>query len=312
MTIIPSIKFREPFSAGNSVLYVEMVNKFALNEEPDSSKATSATVIQNMMKEKKLAQFIRELKKFGITRFVPIKGIYLLQTIYKETPGIRGMGDVDLILDKKDYYKAISLFEKNSFPHFKYSPKRIFHHIRFYEYKVSVEKDLIELHHKLSVVNFFQIPWEKIGKTDFSTAKLYGEELLLPSLEEEFLISLVHSFFHKMPYHHLAELFVMFSNCDKKKVAELSEKWGTDHIYNLLLFLFYTALEGSSISPNDFVIKPYFRKIKQSKDREFPFVFAGLCWKKFFYRKSFLKWLLQQSLSFPLRRTLYFLNKKRY
>ncbi len=305
---LPLLKFRKPFHDGYKDIFVrnimalqhehhpdifnkypEYVRQDILSEKKSLKKNRDENNIQNMMKEKKTAELLEILSKKGIDEVVCLKGIYLLKTLYKNFPGIRGMGDTDLLLKCKDFKNSRKILEKVAEVR-PWNFRRPLYSRIYHEYSVHYKKDLFEIHRGQTALNLFKIDYDSFFSKAKQKTGIYGENYLIPPLEMMIVFFIIHDISAGLAcydYRHAAEMHIMLSKADKEKLSALCEKFGISRLLDFTLF-FQSILFQSE---EHFQYNPSLFHAFVSEGEKTPFSFTGgdIFFKICIFRKEFLK-----------------------
>jgi hypothetical protein len=176
---------------------------------------------KNMVRNTIFYDFYLNLKK-RFPDIIPLKGIYLLQNIYRENYGIRFMSDIDIFIDGYNIYEILDYLRELDF----HLPDRseIEHCIRFRSH-ITVWGD-----YKNFQINFephwqpFEIPLK------FNKKMIYNK----------FFVSTIHSVFHYFTdrlYHFTEWCYIDDMEMDKKTVLNELKEIGLFNDYKKLLKL---------------------------------------------------------------------------
>lgn len=224
----------------------------------------------NLMKEKVYGSVADTLHTHGISRVYPIKGMHLLQTLYRDIPGARTMVDIDLMVPRDDFGKLPGIVR--GIPAWQPDMKGLlglrsllatdisFHTAHTF---VEIKRDLI----LMPLVNFqpfFDAAQSRI---------LSGKERHLLRPHHAALLYVLHHIgdhllhYRRIEHRHLAEFSLILQNLgDTAAFRGLCRENGIERWYDLLLFLMYTLFEHPVITPADFTIHPIFSRIGKRRD----------------------------------------------
>jgi hypothetical protein len=101
MFILPDISFNRDFHKGYNNSFVRQLLFSGDDTSDDIKEARAANEKEAIIREKHLSDTLSFLQKQGISA-LPLKGLYLLKTIFKDLPGLRTMADIDILVKKED------------------------------------------------------------------------------------------------------------------------------------------------------------------------------------------------------------------
>jgi len=307
---IPNLTPRPPFTEAAEDTYLRMATALraatgdpSLLPEPLALRYQHA-LAQNILKEKVFFTVSSHLRDHGVTPF-PIKGMYLLQTLYRDIPGIRPMVDIDLLVTPHDFHTLPSIIRENT----RWHPcKKRFLSLRPYlaiDISFLTEETLIEVKRNLILMPLLDLqpffdaaePVIIAGKT---TYHLRFEHAALLYLLHHIGDHLLH--YRRIEPRHLAEFSMIL--CAMGEIApfrDLCRSHHLEHWYDLMMFLIYTFFEQPVVTPNDFTIHSAFSVIEKKSGGKLG---ISSSWRLavFLYRS----W----SIPLALRNTLLWLPKK--
>lgn len=282
----PEIKFRNEFADFAKDPFVRAINYVQGKDEAFRNQylLTSAT---NLVKYRDFCRISHALRDEGIIRFVPVKGMYIFNTLFFDFPGLRSMADVDLLFRPDEYKKLPEFFEK----HPEFAPAKGEH--SFFEHGCEAKcvisgKTLVELHSRITAVPISGIIDELFENIEEIT-NADGETMMVPKAEYAAAAMLMHDYtaalFVNFSVRRIIEFYIVLLNLDMKQFRLLCSRFSLDRMLDLQLFLINTMLEDSVFSTDQFRVREEFGCIKKVKGGfcvENPLL---LC-KALFYGKS--------------------------
>ncbi len=265
--IFPEISFHKEFKDFERDPFFRAL-RYLKGDEPSFEAEYRANEASNILKYKQLVIFSNLLKKHKITKFVPVKGMYLLNTLFKDHYGLRSMVDIDLLFHPEEFAQIPELV-KNS-PQLKL--KKQFHPLlrRYFceDIPVLLNGTLIELHSKMSFISFGNFI-ENVFENSVEKKIDNDLKMLLPEIEQMALIMLIHDHMGKNFYNlvagRLLEFYVVIYNCDLSKLRKTADKFGLGKMLDCHLFLIYTMIEEPFFKKSDFDIDEAFQYIDRDE-----------------------------------------------
>ncbi len=256
---------------------------------------------QNIVKEKAFFSVSNHLKERGLHP-IPIKGMYLVQTLYRDLPGIRPMVDIDLLVSLADFRKLPALIRENP----------AWHPVmeRWLEMRSFLAADIAFVTEHTTVEikrNLLLVPLVDFRPVfdEAETVFVSGMPVAVPRFAHALLLCLLHHIgdllhYRRIEPRHLAEFSVMLASFgDIAVFRETCRAFRVERWYDLMLFLLYTFFEHPVVTPADFIIHPVFSRIERKGqgllgcERTFPLLF-------FLYRKRVFPLLFRNAaLFFP-------------
>ncbi len=307
---IPDLTPRSPFAETGNDDYLRMIS--ALREadgDPDRLPQPLAMryrhhLAQNIVKEKVCREVIRRLQEGGVTTALPIKGVHLLQTLYRDVPGIRPMVDIDILVPRADFRKVPAIVRQTPGWH----PVME----RWLEARSFLAADIVFVTHQITVEvkrDLLLVPLADFGSlfAGAETTLIAGTPVRIPRFEHALLVFLVHHVgdllhYRRIEPRHLAEFSVMLASFgDIAAFRETCRVLRLERWCDLMFFLIYTFFEHPVVAAADFAIHPVFTCIEKK---------AGECLgiRKVYPLLSFL--YRQWTLPLLLRNALLFFPKK--
>ena len=273
---IPDLTPRSVFPEAAGDPYIRMMT--ALREvEGDPGRLPEPLSVRhqhnlaaNLMKEKVFFAVAEKLVAGGVSAVYPIKGMHLLQTLYRDISGVRTMVDIDLMVRRNDFGKLPGIVRANSAwqpdmartlglrPYFAADISFMTDHT-----SVEVKRDLI----LMPVVDFD--PFFDAARRE----TVAGREVTLLKADHAAILYIIHHVgdhllhYRRIDHRHLAEFSVILANLpDRAAFRELCRTCGIGRWYDLVLFLIYTLFEHPVVTPADFTIHPTFAGIVKRRD----------------------------------------------
>jgi len=301
LNIAKKLEFNSGFEEGYEDSFVKSLKTLAQNKTPPGYKDT---MIHNIVKEKKFSAVASELNRQGV-KTIPLKGMYLLQTLYRDYPGIREMCDVDILIPREKF-KVSKKFLGKRWQLLPSRKNRPLYNYFYHEYGLTVDRDLIEVHRGQSPIDLFQIDYGSFFLNGTVTTNSYKAEFLLPPLEYMAIFSMVHDFSNgfsaakHLGYRHLTEIYFMIYFAGIEKVRNLSIKFGVEHLLNLYLFLIFSVVQEPFFSSSEFEVKALYSFITKGTDgRPFRFEAGEYLFKSSVFREYILHKTAPKILTFP-------------
>lgn len=264
--IFPEIVFRKEFSDFAEDPFVQALD-FIQGKNDGFKGKYAATEAANLLKYRDFRKICDALNAEGITRFIPVKGMFVFNTIFSDYLGLRGMSDIDLLFAPEEYRK-LKIFLKNH-PEFPPSHgKHSFRDRRFEDIDIISGKTLTELHSQITNVAICGLINEIFENIE-ETADASGIKMLVPKIEYALVIMLMHDY--TMPtlvnfsVRRLIEFYILLSHADMSKLREIAEKFDLDRTLDMQLFMIWTMLEKTFFPKNSFKIREEFGFIETNR-----------------------------------------------
>ena len=110
--IFPEIVFRKEFSGFEKDPFVRAI-RFIQGKDDDFKKKYNSISASNLLKYRDFRKICDTLNADGITHFIPVKGMFVFNTIFSEYQGLRAMSDIDLLFAPEEYKKLKDFFVKH-------------------------------------------------------------------------------------------------------------------------------------------------------------------------------------------------------
>lgn len=307
---IPVLKFREDFLNGYDDLFVKQliclqkdrfkddflcypddVQKKIADEEAELKKFYTAVTGQNVIMEHAYDLVKAELNKNGIKDVVPLKGVYLLKTIFNPYPGLRRMCDVDILVRKEDYERSKEILDKKFDVGVRDEKRPLYSRI-FSDYPVMVRDTLVEVHRGRGVWDLF-----KINYNDFFEA---GEGNL-PSPEYMTAFYLLHDLsdglnsFQPLNYRKIVTLYLLLANLELSKLEELLRKYRMIELLDIYLFLLHEVFKDVRFEKRENFITG--RIVKGKGNNLFEFSHGETMFKLLVFRKTIFRKVLPKVIT---------------
>ncbi|MGI6393599.1 MAG: nucleotidyltransferase family protein [bacterium] len=269
MDIFPEIVPRKEFSEISDEPYFSAI-EYINGKKEDFKNIYVANKAANTIKYSHLRKVSLMMKEFGFSKFIPIKGAMLLNTLFEKHQGIREMADIDLLVHPEEFHKIPEFLNKNKELKYvsRFSPTLRKHFGE--ELSFSLNSTLIELHSTITLVKIKGLV-EEIFEKSIEKANPDGELFLTPPIEYTAIIMLLHDYsrgdFSDLTYKRLLEFYVVLFNSDFLKLKNIAEKYELDTMLNSHLFLIWTMIENPFFNRYNFEIIEHFGLLK--KDEEF-------------------------------------------
>lgn len=302
--MLPDISFNREFNKGYNDSFVRQllsINNTA-SEEIQQRYATNEK--EAIIREKHLSDTISFLQKEGIMA-IPLKGLYLLKTIFKDFPGLRTMADIDILVKKENYRKAELLLKSfgdtRSFAENSYCYSRMYH-----EFVVKYGGSTIEIHRGQSVFDLFKMEYDDFFRAGESVVDNYGVEIFLPPLEMMTLFYLVHDFsdgldsLQPLSYEKITRMFILFHNGDSEKIETLAKKYDIYHLVQLYDAIFVKVFQNYQCDTKSF--PGWFKAVVATGKSESPlrFKYSDTLFKLMVFRGNIIKKVVPRLLCAPV------------
>ena len=285
--IFPEIELRKEFSDFEKDPFIRAL-RFIQGKDDDFKKKYNSVSASNLLKYRDFRKICDALNADGITRFVPVKGMFVFNTIFSEYQGLRPMSDIDLLFAPEEYSKLKDFFVKHpEFPaaHGEHS---FLEHSRE-AFCVISGKTLTELHSHITTVavpGLINEIFENVEEiTDAS-----GNKMFVPKIEYAAIIMLMHDYtassLLNFSVRRLLEFYTVLNNADLNKVLDIARKFDLDRALDMQLFMIRTMLEKTFFPRGSFKIYEEFASIEKS-DHGFLVKYPWKIHKKIFHGKTF-------------------------
>lgn len=285
--IFPEIELRKEFSDFEKDPFIRVL-RFIQGKDDDFKKKYNSVSASNLLKYRDFRKICDALNGDGITRFVPVKGMFVFNTIFSEYPGLRPMSDIDLLFAPEEYSKLKDFFAKHpEFPaaHGEHS---FLEHSREAICVIS-GKTLAELHSQITTVAVPGIINEIFENVEEIT-DASGNKMFVPKIEYAAIIMLMHDYtassLLNFSVRRLLEFYTVLNNADLNKVLDIARKFDLDRALDMQLFMIRTMLEKTFFPRNAFKIYEEFASIEKS-DHGFLVKYPWKIHKKIFHGKTF-------------------------
>ena len=284
--IFPEIVFRKEFSDFSKDPFVQAI-EFIHGKNDDFKKKYNANAASNLLKYTDLRRICDALEEDGITRFVPVKGMFVFNTIFSEYPGLRPMSDIDLLFAPEEYRKLKNFFAKHpEFPasHGEHSFLEHSHEA----FCVISGKTLVELHSRITTMPIRGLIREIFENIEEVTDPS-GNRMFVPKTEYGAIIMLMHDYtassLLNFSVRRLLEFYVVLSNADLNKVIDIARRSDLDRVLEMQLFMIATMFEKTFFPQNSLKIREEFGAIERS-ERGFHVKHPWKIHRKIFHGKS--------------------------
>ncbi len=263
--IFPEIVFRQEFAGFAEDPFVQALD-FIRGKNGDFKRKYAATEAANLLKYRDFRTICDSLNADGITRFIPVKGMYVFNTIFANYLGLRPMSDIDLLFAPDEYKKLKKFLAKHpEFPasHGEHS---------FLEHGseamcVISGKTLTELHSRITTMPIAGIINEIFENIE-EISDASGSRMFVPKTEYAVIVMLMHDYtassLLNFSVRRLLEFYIVLSNSDLNKVLDIAHRFDLDRALEMQLFMIYTMLEKTFFPRNAFRICEEFGPIEKS------------------------------------------------
>ena len=100
----PDIEFNNGFESVYDDPYFCAI-QYIKGKNPEFRSQYSANEASNILKYKQLCKISSMLRNEGFSKFMPVKGMYLLNTLFSDSFGIRNMADIDILVHRDEFAK---------------------------------------------------------------------------------------------------------------------------------------------------------------------------------------------------------------
>jgi hypothetical protein len=289
--IIPDIEFRKGFEGFADDPFYRALVHIKGNDHSFRSEY-SANEASNILKYKQLITFSKFFKENGFKRFMPVKGMYLLNNLFSDYQGIRPMVDIDFIVHPDEFRKIPAFLKKH--PEIRLESN--FHPVlrKFFgeDFSFIWNGTVIELHSKITLAS---VPGliEEVFENSKEKANPDGTLFLAPDIEYMAVLMLLHDYSRSdlidLTCRRLLEFYIVLSNCDIEKLTNLVQKHDLERMLECHLYLISKMTEENLLSTertelfnklaNIVPDMEHFRFIVENKETLSKFLY-GKKWKK--------------------------------
>ena len=262
--ILPDIIFRKEFADFSENPFTRMVN-YAKNGLKEYKKEYNSNTLSNILKYKEFIEISRLLKESGFREFVPIKGMYLLNTLFYDYSGLRPMSDIDFLFSPNEY-KKIALFLKN---HPELEPakgKHSFSEHGFEAYVVKFHNVIIEFHSRITTLPIAGLI-DSFFKNTEETETCDGIKITVPKVEYALIAMLMHDYtassLSNFSVRRLLEFYIVLSCADFDLLKKITSEFCLDRVLDMQLFMIWTMLEKTFFPRDSFKIYKEFCLIEK-------------------------------------------------
>jgi hypothetical protein len=256
MAVFPEIILRKEFAGFRSDPYFKAL-EFLKGNDPSYKTVYVSTEAANIIKYRELCRVSSKMKESGFSKFMPVKGMMLLNTLFFDFPGIRQMADIDILVHPDEFGKVPELINRNN--DFKYKSNFPLHIRKYFGEDISFyfNSTLVELHSRITLVKFPGLIEEIFEKSE-EKKNPDKETFSAPPLEYAAIIMLLHDYSRDdlvdLTFKRLLEFYIVIYSCDLKKIKGIAQKYGLHTMLNCHLFLIWTMLENTFFDRYDFKI----------------------------------------------------------
>ncbi|MBR4489407.1 nucleotidyltransferase family protein [bacterium] len=261
--IFPEIIFRKEFSDFAKDPFVKALDLIN-GKNDDFRRKYNETEAENLLKYRDFRKICDALNSDGIKRFIPVKGMFVFNTIFSNHLGLRPMSDIDLLFAPDEYRKLkIFLAKHPEFPA-SHGEHSFLEHSRE-AFCVISGKTLTELHSQITTMPIRGLIKEIFENTVEST-DASGRKMLVPRTEYALLIMLMHDYtaasLLNFSVRRLLEFYIVLSNSDLNKVFDIAHRFDLDRALDMQLFMIWTMLGKTFFPKNSFKIREEFGLIE--------------------------------------------------
>ncbi len=264
--IFPEIVLRKEFADFAEDPFVQAL-EFVRGKNGGFKQKYAATEAENLLKYRDFRKICDALNADGITRFIPVKGMFVFNTIFANYLGLRPMSDIDLLFAPEEHKKLKNFLAK----HPEFPPAHGEH--SFFEHSseafcVISGKTLTELHSQITTV---AIPGliEEIFENTEETTDASGMKMLVPKIEYALIIMLMHDYtaasLLNFSVRRLLEFYIVLSHADMDKLKKIAAKFDFDRVLDMQLFMICTMLEKAFFPRSSFKIREEFGFIEKNR-----------------------------------------------
>lgn len=262
--IFPEIVFRKEFSNFSKDQFVQAVD-FILGKNDAFTKKYNANAASNLLKCRDLRKICDALNAEGITRFIPVKGMFVFNTIFADHLGLRPMSDIDLLFAPEEYRKLKNFLAK----HTEFPPSHGRHSFLEHSHEafcVISGKTLTELHSRITTMPVYGLI-DEIFENTAETTDASGRKMLVPKIEYALVIMLMHDYtassLLNFSVRRLLEFYILLSRADIDELRKIAAGFDFDRILDMQLFMIWTMLEKTFFPQNMFKIRGEFGLIER-------------------------------------------------
>ena len=268
--IFPEIVINEDFSQiRNDDLYNAV--QFLKGGNPGYKTKYISYEASNILKYKQLCKVSKLLEEDDFKKFIPIKGMYLLNTLFSEYFGIRPMADIDLLVHPDEFKKLPSFIKKHPDLHWKSNYHPILRRFFGEDLSVVLSNTLIEFHSNIMLVKYSNLIKEIFENTKEITTP-DNNTFLVPQIEHAALLMLMHDYSRAdlidLTLRRLLEFYIVIYNCDLNKLKTIARKHDLQRMLDCHLYLIDKMLRQPFFE-NSFEKHPEFDLIKYESGKAF-------------------------------------------
>jgi hypothetical protein len=266
LNIFPEIQISHDFPEINDDEFYKSI-QFLKGKNPEYKRFYAANEASNILKYKQLCIISNLLRKNGFNKFMTIKGMYLLNTLFSNFFGIRPMADIDIVVHP-DEFKKIPAFLKE-YPEMKL--KSHFHPFlrQFFgeDFAIIYNDTVIELHSNIALIQFRKL-MKEVFENIITISTPDKMEFSVPTIEYSALIMLIHDYtrddFIDLTFRRLLEFYIVIYNCNFKKLLNIAKKHRLETMLDCHLYMISRMLKNPFFDKESFFIHPQFEFIEKT------------------------------------------------
>ncbi len=239
-------------------MYPKPVKQYIVSSEMKLRKEYKKNEISNMIREKYLSEVTAVLHSKNIDS-VPLKGVWLLHTLFKDYTGLRKMSDIDILVKKKDFASSGNCLASIGTVQGLFNKKRCYSSLS-HEFSLLYKSAVVEIHRGQSALDLFAVHYEDFFENGTTITDRYGTRLFVPSVEMMTLFYLFHDVsdgihgFQPMTYEKMARMLLLIKSCDYDNLLSLLNKYKIKHMLSLYEEIFSVVFRSYKKTGNSLFI----------------------------------------------------------
>lgn len=263
LQIFPDMRINSSFSQiKNEDLYKTIM--FLKGDNTHYKTKYTSHEASNILKYKELCTISNLLKKHGFKKFIPIKGMYLLNTLFSNYFGIRPMADIDILIHPDEFKNLPDFIKKHPELKWKSNYHPIFRRFFGEDFAVILNNTLIEFHSNIMLVKYPNLIKEIFDNTKKLTTS-GNMTFLVPRIEHASLLMLMHDYSRvdlaDLTLKRLLEFYIVIYNCDLDKLKTTAKRHDLNRMLDCHLYLINKMLSQTFFG-SGFDKHPVFEQIK--------------------------------------------------
>lgn len=263
--IFPQFKFRSEFKDIEKDQYFRMIT-CAGNYDEELRTLSLNNEASNLLKYRVFKDFVLLLQKNGLKDFIPLKGMWLFNTLFNEFQGLRTMIDIDILFSRDEFRKIPAFLKKNPGLYVKTPGSPFLRSFFAEEQSVIVDSILVEMHSDITLIKNRGLIKEIFNESsEFENSD--GLKFKVPSIEHGLMLMLLHDYSREdladLTVKRLLEFYIVLYNCDMKKVLETANRHGLSKMLDCHLFMLYAMMEEPFFERSSFKVHEIFGCIER-------------------------------------------------